>query len=265
MPISSDHPSPLLPAPPSRPPADLHRSSEAQARSLQGTQKDLVAARDQVASLGAAQAELHEERGRLQAELASARQQAAAAQQAQQEADQQRAAVQERLTLAESALGDSRQLAANAQEQHAEAAAAAAEMRQQLAAAQQAAAEAQQRLAAAAGEKQEWAQQRGELQEQVAALQKAQAVADGKLVVARQREAQFKVQPLKGSCVVLNDMTSAGSLLCRAVLLMHVALSAQCFLGNRWFALLSPANIGSCAGGIQAAEGAAAGAAGLCV
>ncbi len=179
---------------PFRPSADLHRSSEAQVRSLQGTQQDLVAAKDQVAALQAAQAELHEERGRLQAELASARQQAAIAQQAQQEAEQQRAAVQERLALAESALGDSRQLAAKSQDQHAEAAAAAAEMRQQLAEAQQAAAEAQQRLAAVAGEKQEWSQQRSELQEQVAALQKAQAVADGKLVVARQREAQFKVR-----------------------------------------------------------------------
>lgn len=152
-----------------------------------------MAAKDQVAALQAAQAELHEERGRLQAELAAARQQAAAAQQAQQETEQQRAAVQERLALAESALGDSRQLAAKAQEQHAEAAASTAEMRQQVAEAQQAVADAQQRLAAAAGEKQEWSQQRSELQEQVAALQKAQAVADGKLVVARQREAQFKV------------------------------------------------------------------------
>lgn len=173
--------------------ADLHRSSEAQARSLQATQKELTAAKEAAAALQAAQAELHEERGRLQAELAAAREQREEAVRQQEAAAAQQRSLQEKLATVEAALADNRQLAQQvqqqvqqAQDEQQEATAAAAELRQQLASAQQ-------QLASAVGKEQEWCQQRGELQQQLAALQKAQSVADGKLVLARQREAQFKV------------------------------------------------------------------------
>lgn len=123
----------------------------------------------------------------VQGELAAAQEQRSAAAQQHAEAEAARSSLQERLSASEASLAESQQAAQQAQQQHQEAAAAAAELREQLV-------QAQQQVATAAGERQEWAQQRGELQQQVAALQKAQSIADGKLVLARQREAQFKVR-----------------------------------------------------------------------
>ena len=122
----------------------------------------------------------------MQDELAAAQEQRAAAAQQHAEAEAARSSLQERLAASEASLAESQLAAQQAQQQHQEAAAAAAELREQLS-------QAQQQVAAAGGERLEWGQQRGELQQQVAALQKAQSIADGKLVLARQREAQFKV------------------------------------------------------------------------
>ena len=195
----------------------------------------------------------------VQGELAAAQEQRSAAAQQHAEAEAARSSLQERLSASEASLAESQQAAQQAQQQHQEATAAAAELREQLV-------QAQQQVATAAGERQEWAQQRGELQQQVAALQKAQSIADGKLVLARQREAQFKVRR---------------SLHGRACMHTHIYIyrppPLRCSTGSALLACLwlSAHACGHCsaecmpcplprsptaAGGLQTAAGAAAGA-----
>lgn len=170
----------------------------------------------------------------LQAELAAAQAQRDQAAQLHKEAEQELGALGERLAQAEASLGESRQEAQKAVQQQQEAAASAAELLQQLG-------EAQRQLAAGAEEKRERGQQQEAMQQQLAALQKKQSVADGKLVLARQREAQFKVRRCGLACIG-----------CQALMSKLLRAYAHQFSPHL------------CAGGLKAAQGAAAGAADVC-
>lgn len=198
----------------------------------------------------------------LQAELAAAQAQRDDAAQRLEQAEQQRSSLQEQLAAAEASLADTRQQAEEALQQHREAAASAAELRKQLA-------DFEQQAAAAAAEKQEWGKERGELQDRLAELKKAQSIAEGKLLLARQRDTQFKVRGARGGCRM---GMARGPLACMepsrkrvaSLVLAQCACRATLVLPAGTPLPTSPDVLMLTAGGVQAAEGAAAGAGQLC-